>query len=76
MEKRTPEQMDELRKRILLDLPDLDAVEVKSCPLCGGKGRLEEMLRRFYAKCTKCGCNGPLMATVTEAKEAWEKRYV
>lgn len=73
--KRTPEQMDVLRKRILLDLPDLDAIEIRDCPLCGSKSGLQEMLRRYYARCTRCGCSGPLRATPEQAKQAWDERY-
>lgn len=74
MEKRTPEQMDEMRRKVMLDLPDYDQAEIMSCPLCKGESRLEEMLRRYYARCTKCGCNGPLMASADEAKQVWETR--
>ena len=74
-EKRTPEQMDELRRRVALDIPDYVAIEIGNCPLCGSKSGLEEVLRRYYARCSMCGCSGPLRASPEKAKQAWEERY-
>ena len=73
--KRSPEQMDALRDRILLGKPDLDAVDLMGCPLCGGASELRMMLRKFYGACTECGCSGPLKDTIEAAQQAWEQRH-
>lgn len=73
--RRTPEQMDELRRRVMLDIPeDYDQIAIASCPLCKGESRLTMVLRKFYARCTVCGCSGPSKETIEEAKQAWETR--
>ena len=71
---RTPEEMDALRDRVLLDKPDMTQFKVGNCPLCAGDSELRMMLRKFYAQCKGCGCAGPLRPTPEEAKQAWEMR--
>ena len=49
--------------------------ELKPCPFCGGKAKIERYTIKPYAACTECGCSMPdRHQTVEQAIEAWNRR--
>lgn len=69
------EEMEELRKAVLLDVPDLSQ-KVDICPFCAGEAAVRRLLRQFYVSCNECGASGPTCDTVLHAVDKWETRYV
>ena len=50
--------------------------DIKRCPLCGGKPKLEDCGREYFIFCTKCHLEqGHLYMSKRSAIEAWNRRY-
>lgn len=55
-----------------------DERELKPCPFCGGRAKVDNgglNYEYYWAKCTKCGTEQPLSNTVDAAAANWNRRH-
>ena len=48
--------------------------EIKNCPFCGGKSRVQLYLGKWCARCNKCKSYSAPYDTEEQAREAWNRR--